>query len=128
MKVVIKIPLPDTSEFELHAIYSIPMRLRADWDGFVKLPTKCLAYSRGSDRLVRLSGNDVAECTAIGDIEGSDTRLCRNPNEEWVGNKLSCECVSSPRKRHGSMSILGYTPRPTLVDSDPWWGEDAFSG
>ena len=57
VKVVIKVPMPETTEF----VYSNPMTLSAEWDGFVQLTTKFLAYSRRSDNLVRLSDKDVTE-------------------------------------------------------------------
>ena len=116
VKVVIKVPMSETTEFELHAIYSIPMTLSVEWDGFVELTTKFLAYSRRSDSLVRLSDKDVTEWTPIVDIEGSDVRLCRRLDEEWVGSKLSCE-ASVFRHLENATSAFRFwaTPRVPLL-------------
>lgn len=90
MRVIIKIPMPERTQFRLHAVYAIPIKLNKQWDGFVQVTSKFLAHSE-DDQLIGFSQGDLSTCIAVNDDDDMEKRICRRPNQDWVEDKLSCE-------------------------------------
>lgn len=91
LRVVVKVPMPEGAQFEMNAIYAVPMKLGGNWDGMVELSTEYLAFSAEGNRVIGFSRGEMAECKSVSVDGGRARKVCPIPRRLGVTGGMSCE-------------------------------------